>query len=83
VQARFHQVLARAEQGTHRFLPYLRRAQPVRLILETETRFRADLVVMSKRSRSKVEDALLGSTTKRVLLDSRCDVLVIPLLAAA
>jgi nucleotide-binding universal stress UspA family protein len=83
VQARFHQVLARAEQGTHRFLPYLRRAQPVRLILETETRFRADLVVMSKRSRSRIEDAILGSTTKAVVLDSHSDVLVVPLVQRA
>ena len=83
LQSRLHATLARAEQGTHRFLPHLRRDHPVRLILATEARFRADLIVMSKRSRSKVEDALIGSTTKRVLLDSHCDVLVIPLLAAA
>jgi len=82
MQARLHAVLARAEQGTHRYLPHLRREHPVRLILTTETRFRADLIVMSKRSRSKIEDALLGSTTKRVLLDSRADVLVVPLLRA-
>jgi len=82
-QSRLLSALARVEQGTPRFLSHLRRDHPVRLTLASEARFHADLIVMSKRSRSRVEDALLGSTTKRVLLDSRCDVLVIPLLATA
>jgi len=82
-QSRLLSALARVEQGVPRFLPHLRRDHPVRLTLTSEIRFRADLIVMSKRSRSKVEDALLGSTTKRVLVDSQCDVLVIPLLARA
>jgi nucleotide-binding universal stress UspA family protein len=78
VQSRLHSALARVEHGTHRFLPHLRHEHPVRLILATEARLRADLIVMSKRSRSKIESALLGSTTKRVLVDSRSDVLVLP-----
>jgi len=82
-QSRLLSSLARVEEGAPRFLPHLRRDHPVRLTLASEARFHADLIVMSKRSRSKIEDALLGSTTKRVLLDSRCDVLVIPLLATA
>jgi CPA2 family monovalent cation:H+ antiporter-2 len=81
VQSRLHAARARVEHGTHRFLPHLRRDHPVRLILASEARLRADLIVMSKRSRSKIEDALLGSTTKRVLVDSRSDVLVLPLYA--
>jgi len=35
---------------------------------------------MSKRSRSKLEDIVLGSVTERVVTDARCDVLVVPML---
>jgi nucleotide-binding universal stress UspA family protein len=81
VQSQLNAVVARAEGGTPRFLAHLRRDHPVRMTLASEARLCADLIVMSKRSRSKLEDAILGSTTKRVVEDSRCDVLVIPVLA--
>jgi len=80
VQARLDAVLTRAEQGTPHLLAHVSRDHPVRSTLSTETCMRADLIVMSKRSRSKLEDALLGSTTKRVVEDSHCDVLVVPIL---
>jgi nucleotide-binding universal stress UspA family protein len=83
LQSRMHAVLAGVSRGTKRLFPHVRRDHPVRLILATETRLGADLIVMSKRSRSRIEDAVLGSTTKRIVVDSRSDVLVIPLLAPA
>ena len=69
------------ERNAQRVHRHLKQGHPVRMILAAETRIRADLIVMSKRSRSKVEDALIGSTTKRVVLDAHGDVLVVPLLA--
>jgi len=79
-KSRLFAVLARAEQGSQRFLHRLRRDHPVRLTLDAERHFHADLIVMSKRSRSRIEDAVIGSATKEVLLAARCDVLVVPLL---
>jgi len=79
-QARLDAVLVRAEQGTPRFIAHVSRDHPVRSTLSTETCMHADLIVMSKRSRSKLEDVLLGSPTKRVVEDSHCDVLVVPIL---
>ena len=81
VQSQLVAVLARAERNAQRVHRHLKQGHPVRMILAAETRIRADLIVMSKRSRSKVEDALLGSTTRRVVLDAHGDVLVVPLLA--
>lgn len=47
-------------------------------ILEQEERERCDLVVMGKHGTHVTEDLLLGSVTRRVLADSRSDVLVVP-----
>jgi nucleotide-binding universal stress UspA family protein len=79
VQARLLAMLARHERGTQRFHPHLRRGHAVRLIRASAARIDADLIVMSKRSRSKVEDILLGSVTERVVADLQNDVLVVPL----
>jgi len=48
-----------------------------RCIIESEERYRCDLVVMGKHGTHVTEDLLLGSVTKRVLAESRCDVLVV------
>jgi len=80
-KSRLFAILARAEKGSQRFLHRLKRDHPVTLTLDAQRQFHADLIVMSKRSRSRIEDAVLGSATKEVLLAARCDVLVLPLLA--
>ena len=80
-KSRLFAVLAQAEQGSQRFLHRLRRDHPVTLTLDAERQHHADLIVMSKRSRSRIEDVIVGSATKEVLLAARCDVLVVPLLA--
>ena len=79
VQGRLLAMLARHERGTRRFHPHLQRGHAVRLIRASAARIRADLIVMSKRSRSKLEDILLGSVTERVVADVQNDVLVVPL----
>ena len=80
VQARLLAMLARHERGTLRFHPHLQRGHAGRSILARAARIGADLIVMSKRSRSKLEDIVLGSVTERVVTDARSDVLVVPLL---
>jgi nucleotide-binding universal stress UspA family protein len=48
-----------------------------RHIIEHEERYRCDLVVMGKHGTHVTEELLLGSVTKRVLAESRGDVLVV------
>ena len=79
-QARLTAKLARQERGTLRFHPHLQRGHAGRVIRTLAARLDADLIVMSKRSRSKLEDIVLGSVTERVVTDARCDVLVVPML---
>jgi nucleotide-binding universal stress UspA family protein len=80
-KTRLFDVLAGVEQGPQRLLHRLKRGHPVTLTLDAERRFHPDLIVMSKRSRSRIEDVIVGSPTKEVVLAARCDVLVVPLLA--
>ena len=62
-----------------RFLPIVDRGHAARLILEHEQALSADLLVIGKRQRSAAEALILGSTTRHVLADAGCDVLVVPL----
>ena len=48
-------------------------------VLHEQRAIDADLIVIGKRRRSTVEALLLGSTTRHVLADANCDVLVVPL----
>lgn len=48
-----------------------------RSIIELEEKYRCDLVVMGKHGTHVTEELLLGSVTKRVLAESRSDVLVV------
>lgn len=47
------------------------------LILAKARTLRADLVVIGKHGRSATEELLLGSVTRHVLSDAKCDVLVV------
>ncbi len=50
---------------------------PAPLILAHEQEFDADLIVIGKSGQSALEDLLIGSVTRHVLSDARCDVLVV------
>jgi nucleotide-binding universal stress UspA family protein len=50
---------------------------PPQLILAKARQLRADLVVIGKKGRTAAEDFLLGSVTRHVLSDAKCDVLVV------
>lgn len=49
---------------------------PSRTIVEQEQEQDCDLIVMGKHGENVVEDLILGSVTKHVLVESQCDVLV-------
>jgi nucleotide-binding universal stress UspA family protein len=51
-------------------------------ILEQEQEDDCDLIVVGKRSESRVADFFLGSVTRRVLAESQADVLVVPVPAS-
>lgn len=70
---------AAASGDAARFLPIAERGHAARLILEHQRALPADLVVIGKRRRSAAEALILGSTTRHVLADAGCDVLVVPL----
>ena len=48
-----------------------------RLILEQEQEQDCDLIVVGKRGLHIVEELLLGSTTKHVLMEAQSDVLIV------
>jgi nucleotide-binding universal stress UspA family protein len=50
---------------------------PPQVILAKARQLRADLVVIGKRGRAAIADFLIGSVTRHVLSDSKCDVLVV------
>jgi len=58
-------------------LPAVMRGDPARVILDQEITFGADLIVIGKQGQSALEEFLLGSVTRHVLADSKCDVMVI------
>jgi nucleotide-binding universal stress UspA family protein len=58
-------------------LPAVMRGDPARVILDQEAACNADLIVIGKQGNSALEEFLLGSVTRHVLADSKCDVLVV------
>ncbi len=61
----------------HRFSHVVEHGDAPRLILDKEQELEADLIVIGKHGQSSVEDMFLGSVTRHVLADSKCDVLVV------
>ncbi len=56
--------------------PLVLHGNPSVHILEQERAAGCDLIVMGKHGQDKLEELLLGSTTKHILAQSQCDVLV-------
>lgn len=52
--------------------------EPKDMVSATAERYKADLIVMGKHSRSRVADVFLGGVTRRSLATSICDVVVVP-----
>jgi nucleotide-binding universal stress UspA family protein len=82
-QARHHAVfstdaLIKESNGDpHRFTRAIEHGKASPLILAEEAGFGADLIIIGKHGRSVLEEMLLGSVTRHVLSNSKCDVLVV------
>lgn len=79
-QAAFEKIatLSRAVSGdASRFLALAERGHPAKVLVDQQAKAGADLVVLRKRRRSRVEAVLLGSVTRHVLGDVASDVLLL------
>jgi magnesium-transporting ATPase (P-type)/nucleotide-binding universal stress UspA family protein len=70
-------LLDEVTDGSHRFFRTVEHGDAARLILAREEAVKADLIVIGKHGQSVVEEMLLGSVTRHVLADSKCDVLIV------
>ncbi len=61
----------------HRLLRAVEHGDAPGVILAREKMVSADLIVMGKRGQSMFEEMLLGSVTRHILADSKCDVLIV------
>ncbi|QSA95621.1 HAD-IC family P-type ATPase [Methylococcus sp. EFPC2] len=66
-----------AGETQRRLFRVVEHGDAVRLILAKEEECEADLIVMGKHGLSIVEEMLLGSVTRHILADSKCDVLIV------
>jgi len=64
--------------GARRCMPQVVAGPPARLVCTQASAMQADLIVMARQHSSMLEDWLLGSVTRHVLLHAPCDILVIP-----
>jgi nucleotide-binding universal stress UspA family protein len=55
----------------------IERGDATQVILNKETEYNADLIVIGKHGRSALEEFFLGSVTRHILSNSKCDVLVV------
>ena len=70
--------LSRTVSGdADRFVASAERGHPAATIVKRQQAMGADLVVIRKRARSRVEAVLLGSVTRHVLTDATSDVLLL------
>jgi nucleotide-binding universal stress UspA family protein len=74
--ARLHQTATDAGLASARWLPIVLHGDAAPRILEQEEEMGADLIVLGKHGAGVAEELLLGSVTKHVLAQARCDVLV-------
>jgi CPA2 family monovalent cation:H+ antiporter-2 len=61
-----------------RFRPQVEQGPAARGVLETADQLDADLIVMGRHGKSVAETFFIGSVTRHVLADARCDVLITP-----
>ena len=74
--AAMHATLARLGHRGARVDKLLARGYPPRVVLDAAEHRGADLIAVGKQGRSALERLLIGSLTRHVLAESRCDVLV-------
>ena len=71
------ELIRNSDDGASRISYAVEHGGASRVILAKEEELSADLIVIGKHGRSMVEEWLLGSVTRHVLADSKCDVLVV------
>jgi magnesium-transporting ATPase (P-type)/nucleotide-binding universal stress UspA family protein len=76
-RSRINALIEEVDDGSHRLFRSVEHGDASRLILTKEESFKADLIVMGKHGQSIVEAMLLGSVTRHILADSKCDVLIV------
>ncbi|HEY0720477.1 MAG TPA: universal stress protein [Gammaproteobacteria bacterium] len=74
---KMHQLADVAGLAPESFTLLAQRGEPWLNILEQEQEFDIDLIVLGKHGTGRIEELLLGSVTKHVLAQSRCDVLIV------
>jgi nucleotide-binding universal stress UspA family protein len=62
----------------HRFYREVNRSEASSLILAKEAVLDADLIAIGRHGQSMLEEWFLGSVTRHILANSKCDVLVCP-----
>lgn len=75
--SRISSLIDEVAEGSRRLFRFVELEDAARLILAKEESFGADLIVMGKHGKNVVEEMLLGSVTRRILSDSKCDVLIV------
>lgn len=73
---KMHKLVSAAELPAEYVQLRAQRGDPWLQILEQELEHDIDLIVMGKHGAGRLEELLLGSVTKHVLAQSRCDVLI-------
>lgn len=74
---RIHTLIGETRDDPCRYHIIVEHDDAAPLILAKEAAFSADLIVIGKHGQSLIEDTLLGSVTRHILSDSKCDVLVV------
>ena len=80
-RAATHEIAALSRKAcgdAHRFVAVTQHGPAAAGIVHAQQKTGADLLVLLKRARSPAEKLVLGSVTRHVLADVRCDVLLVP-----
>lgn len=75
--AGMERLIAAAGADAARLARVVEHGDPNRVILDKEEEHNADLIVIGKHGQSAVEEFFLGSVTRHVLANSKCDVMVV------
>jgi len=75
--SRIGNLVQQTASGRDCFVRLVEPGNPAAVILAKETEFQADLIVMGKHGQSIVKEMLIGSVTRHILADSKCDVLIV------
>jgi nucleotide-binding universal stress UspA family protein len=74
---RIDTLMRKVEDPQHRLFRIVEHGDAPRLILAKEEEHEADLIVMGKHGQSVLEEMFLGSVTRHILANSKCDVLIV------